>query len=394
MIIRMKDHLKEDIRFVMKTELLSGNGIAEELPKYLKSNAWNSIGLVVDRGLFEKNNYAKEVLKILKEELKEVVLAINEMPEPSYDYLDRMKSKVRDYDLDCLVAIGGGSTLDLAKGLAVLKTNEGKAISYRGFGKVKNKPLPVVALPSTAGTGSEVTPYAVFIDTEEKWKFGINTEYNYPRLAFCDPKFLDSCSLNIFASAGMDAMTHALESFAAKNATFLSKMFSIRAFKLLFENLMKISEGDRSKETKLSLLIGSSCAGIALMNSGAGPAGALSYPLGVYFDVPHGLAGSVFLPDVIKYNVENGYDGYSELYDIAFVNKEINEKEKSLRFADEIKNLSKELGIPDNLKGFGVKTEKDIELILINSMQLKAAFEQNPVQFGKEEIEKLIYSLA
>ena len=389
----MKDYLKENIRFVMKTELILGDGSAKQLPAHLKSRSWGRIGLVIDRGLYDGNNYAREIVELLESSLERVVLLVNEMAEPTYDYLDKVKERFAKDALDCFVGIGGGSTLDLSKGCATLKTNEGKAIDYRGFDKVKNIPLPVVALPSTAGTGSEVTPYAVFIDTQKKWKFGINTEYNYPRLALYDPGFLDSCPPKIFASAGMDAMTHTLESFAAKNATSLSRLFSMRAFKLLFENLKKVPRGDISTGTKLHLLVGSGCAGIALMNSGAGPSGALSYPLGVYFDVPHGLAGSVFLPAVIKYNVEKGYTEYSELYDLVFDNELISSTEKSMLFAAEIETLSGELGIPTNLKGFGVRTEEDLKLIIENSMQLKAAFEQNPVEFGKEEIEKIIYSL-
>ena len=389
----MKDYKKENIRFVMKTELVVGEGSAKGLPELLKTNGWERIGLVIDKGLYDNNNYIKEIATLLEKSLGRFILLINEMPEPTYDYLDEVKTLFAADDLDCFVGIGGGSTLDLAKGCATLKTNPGKAIEYRGFGKVKNQPLPVVALPSTAGTGSEVTPYAVFIDTAAKWKFGINTEYNYPRLAVYDPGFLDSCPARIYASAGMDAMTHTLESFAAKNATALSRIFSMKAFGLLFENLKKAAAGDRSTGMKLNLLVGAGCAGAALMKSGAGPSGALSYPLGVYFDVPHGLAGSVFLPAVIKYNVENGYAAYSELYDMVFPGGKISAAEKSVRFADEIEKLSRELGIPTDLKGFGVKTENDLKMIIDNSMQLEAAFKQNPVPFGKEEIKKVVYSL-
>ncbi len=389
----MRDYLKEKIRFVMRTEILIGDGIAKDLPKHLRENCWNKIGLVVDKGLYEKNDYVKEIIEILHAQLKQVILLISEVPEPTYDYLDKVKTEFKNCELDCFVGIGGGSALDLTKGLATLKMNPGPAINYRGFGKVKNVPLPVVALPSTAGTGSEVTPYAVFIDTVENWKFGINTEYNYPKLALYDPKFLDSCPARIFASAGMDAIAHALESFVAKNATFLSRMFSSHAFKLLFENLKKIIKGDRSTETKLNLLIGSGCASLSMMNSGLGPAGALSYPLGVYFDVPHGLANSVFLPGVIKFNVENGCDAYSQLYDLVFEKNSSSVLEKSIRFAEEIKKLSDELGIPTELKGFGVKDQKDADLIIDNSLQLKGALEQNPVEFGKQQIEQLVYSL-
>ncbi len=390
----MKDHLTEKVRFVMKTETVMGDGIAMELPTQLGAWGWSRIGLVVDRGLYDHNDYAKHVTEMLQKELEHVTLLVCDMPEPTYDYLDEVRTTFSGQNLHCFVGIGGGSTLDLSKGLATLMTNTGPAIDYRGFGKVKNTPLPVVALPSTAGTGSEVTPYAVFIDTAEKWKFGINTEHNYPKLALYDPRLLDSCPDRIYASAGMDAMTHTLESFVAKNATIVSRIFSKQAFKLLFENLKKVAGGDRSTEVKLNLLLGAGCAGVALMNSGAGPAGALSYPLGVYYDVPHGLAGSVFLPAVIKHNVENRYTDYAQLHDLVFEDTSATDVEKSIRFADEIKQLSDELGIPTELGGFGVRSVEDSKRIIDHSMQLKAAFEQNPVTFGKPEIEKIVYALS
>jgi alcohol dehydrogenase class IV len=374
----MKDYLKENIRFVMRTELLSGVGIARDLPQQLKNNSWNRVGLVIDKGLADNNQYVAEVINIMKKSLDTVVLVYCELPEPTYDYLDEVKKLFTDYDLNCFVGIGGGSTLDLTKGLATLKTNV---------------PLPVVALPTTAGTGSEVTPYAVFIDTKDKWKFGINTEHNYPRLSLYDPLFLDSCTPGIYASAGMDAMTHTLESFVAKNATFYSRMYSRQAFRLLFINLKRIADGDRTAETKLKLLIGSGLAGVALMNSGAGPAGALSYPLGVYFDVPHGLAGSVFLPYVIRHNVEHGYTDYAELYDLVHDSSNLSKEKKSLIFADEIVRLCDSLGIPTSLSGFGVVSEENRKLIIDNAMQLKAAFEQNPINFGTDEITRVIYSM-
>ena len=389
----MKDYRKENISFVMKTELHAGDGIAKSLPDHLQKYKWNNIGVIIDKGLYKNNSYVKDIISLLDTKLVNVLTVINEMAEPTYDYLDELKLNFKDKKIDCFVGIGGGSTLDITKGLATLQTNKQKAINYRGMNKVTNIPLPVVALPSTAGTGSEVTPYAVFIDTEQKWKFGINSDYNYPRLAFYDSRFLDSCPTNIYASSGMDAMTHTLESYAAKNATTLSRSFSEKAFHLLFPNLKKISKNDRSTDTKLNLLVGSGCAGIALMNSGAGPSGALSYPLGVYFDVPHGLAGSVFLPPVIKYNVEQGYEEYSNLYDLIYPNTSKNSKEKSLDFADEIELLSNDLGIPTKLGGFGVKTNDDLYKIIDNAWQLKLAFEQNPVEFGKKQIEMITTNL-
>lgn len=389
----MKDYMKDSVRFVMRTDIRIGMNVSENLPDQLTVDNCRRIGCVIDKSLYDCNEYVKRIVSLCENRMDNVVLWMNEMPEPTYDHLDEAKKVFEGHDLDCFVAIGGGSTIDLTKGLATLMTNAGKAIDFRGFDKAKRRPLPVLAVPSTAGSGSEVTPYAVFIDTVEKWKFGINSEQNYPKIAFLDPHLLDSCPASVFASSGMDAMTHTLESFVAKNASILSRTFSRKAFALLYPNLKKIAGGDRSLETKLNLLVGADCAGIALMNSGAGPAGALSYPLGVYFHVPHGLAGSVFLPGVIRYNVEKGYLDYALLYDLLDEDRNASDKKKSYVFADRIEELSRGLGIPTELKGFGVQVTEDADLIIRNSMQLKAAFEQNPLPFGSEEIEKIVRNL-
>jgi len=389
----MKDYRIEAVNFVMRTEIMMGEGILKDITNHLKANRFENIGLVIDKELYASNPYCREIYRLLSDNLRQVVLVLNEMPEPTYDYLDEIKVNLQPYKIDCCVGVGGGSTIDLAKGLAVMQTNDGRAIQYRGFDQLQVPPIPTVAVPSTAGSGSEVTPYAVFIDTGEKWKFGINSTHNYPRFAVLDPKILESCPLQVFASSGMDAMTHALESFAANNASALSRMYSVRAFELLFKNLNRIAQGDKTVATIIDLQLGAALAGIALMNSGAGPAGALSYPLGVFFNVPHGLAGSVFLTGVIQYNVACGYTEYSTLYDRIHGPEHLTARQKSEAFVDDIQHLSRNLGIPVTLEGFGVHSKKDAQLICNNAMQLKAAFDQNPVEFGPQQIEQLIYSL-
>jgi alcohol dehydrogenase len=390
----MKDYTQETVRFVMKTEMLVGQGAAMKLPELLRERSWTKPALVVDKGVLEHNAYARQVIENVRQELDGAIVVPSEMPEPTYEYLDIAKTRIDGKSIDCIVGIGGGSTMDLSKGLASLATNPGPGITYRGFNKLVHPSLPVVALPTTAGSGSDVTPYAVFIDTGQRWKFGIISEFNYPRLSVYDSGFLDSCPASVFASSGMDAMTHTLESFVARNATKISRAFSIKAFELLFPSLSKIAAGDRSVATKLDVLVGSGIAGVALMNSGAGPSGALSYPLGVHFNVPHGLAGSVFLPQVIRFNVEKGYTDYATLQDlIPGSDLKGSAAEKSLRFAHEVEQLSARLGIPTTLAGFGVHTEEHLRSIIDNAWQLKAAFEQNPIPFGPAEIEQTVRAL-
>ncbi len=379
--------------FKLKTDMRFGIGISRNIGDLVANYNFRRLCLIVDSGVLNNNQIVHDLIGNLGRLSEIVKIFENKISEPDYDYLDNCKMEFATLEFEGIMAIGGGSTLDLTKGIAVLMRNPGKALNYRGFDLVKNPALPVIAVPTTAGTGSEVTPNAVFIDKNEKRKLGINTEYVRPKLAILDPLLSSSCPKGVTVSSGMDALTHALESFVAKSATPISRVFSKEAFSLIFNNLSRIVDDMDNVELRSKLLLGSYYAGIALMNSGAGPAGAMSYPLGVHFDVPHGLAGAVFLPQVIRLNVEMGCLAYAPLYElIEGAEQTLNEVEKNRRFAEAVNELCQRLSIPVSLKDFGV-SQKDISFLLEESFWLKAAIEQNPIPFTEREIKTVWESL-
>ncbi len=381
-----------DFRFFLSTDLRFGNNQCLKLPDYIKDLGHSKIALIIDNGVVNNQQVIK-CINSLKDNNISFDIYVNESVEPTYDYLEDFRKRFIGKSYDCLVGIGGGSTLDLTKGIATLLTNDGEAISFRGFPKLKNKPLPIIAIPTTAGTGSEVTYNAVFTDSKEKKKLGINSTLNFPSLAIIDPLIYIGMPEKAAISSGCDALVHTLESYVHKNNTPISRIFSKEAFRLLFNNLNRLLEDFNNTDIWGALSLGAYLAGIALINAGSGPSGAFSYPLGAVYKVPHGYAGAVFISKITKINVEKGYTDYADLYDlIEGADKTISNEDKNLKFAVELQNLMDKLKVPRNLRDFGLK-KPDIEFLLSQYDILKGAIDQNPIEITKEDCKKMFQEL-
>jgi alcohol dehydrogenase class IV len=335
------------------------------------------------------NPTCQDLLSKLQSKIRQVTIFESSVAEPDYDYLDGFKGQVSP-ELDILIGIGGGSTLDLTKAVSVLVTNEGPAINYRGFDRITKPGVPVVLLPTTAGTGSEVTPNAVFTDKREMRKLGINTALYLPKLALLDPMLTLSCPRSVTVASGMDSVVHGVESYVAMGATPMSRAFSRQALELLLNSLAQVVDDPNNIELRGQVQLGAYFAGIALMNSGAGPSGAMSYPLGVRFGVPHGLAGAVFLPKVVQFNVERGCVLYADLYDlIADGVDTLGRQEKAARFSGFLRDLCKRLSVPETLATFGFARE-DVKRFAEDTALLRGALEQNPVPFSVANVSDIV----
>lgn len=379
-------------QFRLSTNIFSGAGVALRLGEEAKSLGFSRVAVVVDSAVADQV-YVKKVLDSISFSGLHAEIHQNRAVEPSYNDLELLKNFFEGKDCHAIIGIGGGSTLDLAKGLAVLLRNDGPALSFRGFPNLKNRPVAVLALPTTAGTGSEVTFNAVFTDTNEKKKLGINSTSNFPVAAFLDPLLTSECPLAVSISSGADAMVHALESFVHRRHTPLSRLFSISAFALLFDNLTKLPTGLKDLNVRSNLQLGAYEAAVALMNSGSGPSGALSYPLGVHHKVPHGLAGAIFLPCITRFNVQAGYLDYAILYDtIPGSNPSLSKGEKSIQFVVALEGLWTKLGIPRRLSEFGL-TRPDVEALGGHYNFLKAAIAQNPIDLSEGEVRTMLKEL-
>lgn len=363
-----------------------GIGFSRGLPAFLSEKGFNNVVFLVDEGVAKHSPYYSGIKTIVENSVNTLhVEILRGTEEPDYDYLDVVAERVRAIpNVDVLVGIGGGSCLDITKAVGVLRTNKGRGIDYRGFDKVVNPGVPVIAIPTTAGTGSEVTINAVFTDKKEMKKLGINGRYLNATYAVLDAEWTMSCPLPAAVSSGIDALTHALESFMCRKATPLTRVFSTEAVRLLCLALPALVDDPANKEKRQQMLLGSYLAGIALFNSGSGISGALSYPIGVHFKVPHGIGGGVFLSSVVGFNIERGYFEFARLMDVIEQCPGLSDKEKSERFLALLKNLTAKLGVPEYLDQWGI-TKDNVEETARLMLPLQAAFDQNPVSFSAEK---------
>ena len=379
----------QQFSFLFYGNITFGKGAIGDVHNIINKEKYNNLGCVIDHRLLDLP-LIKRLIKSLKKETYIKIIECN-ISEPTYEKLEEKRLNSQEIDIDVFIGIGGGSALDMAKGLSVLYSNNGPAVTYRGFDQFKEPILPIIAIPTTAGTGSEITPNASFIDSEEKRKMGINGEAIRPKYAILDPELTLSCPKAPTISAGVDSLVHASEAFAAKKSNPMAKMFAREGFKLVFENLPLLVDDLGNIELREKVMYGAFLSAIALMNSGTGPAAAMSYPLGVHYGVPHGIGGGIFLPFVVEHNINHGFYEYGDLFCLAD-NKKISKKEKSIQFLDYLKDTWSSLDVPKNLNIFGLNRTGITEFV-DNTMDLKGALDQNPVSFYEKEINTVLKKL-
>ena len=235
---------KNNFNFALSTNVISGPNSINNVYQFLNEKNYKKIGLILDKNLYKNSNYIKNFLKKFKnKKISKKILYYDLFGEPTYQHLDLIINRLRrkrDNKFDCLIAIGGGSTIDFAKGIATLLKNSGSSLKYRGFPKNLNPSIPVIAIPSTTGTGAELAYNAVFIDLKSKMKLGINSKNNYPILSILDPKITANSPKNVILSSSLGALIRSIDTMFNKKSTMISRTFSENSFKLLFNNLPKV----------------------------------------------------------------------------------------------------------------------------------------------------------
>lgn len=220
-------------------------------------------------------------------------------PDPRIEVVEKSVEKAKKEGIDLIIGFGGGSSLDIAKVTSILLTNSGKIDGLFGIDLVPNPGIPVILVPTTAGTGSEVTPIAILSDTKEKLKKGIVSPFLFPEVAIVDPRLTIGLPPSVTAFTGMDALTHAIEAYASINATALTDLFAFRALELISQNIRVAYANGENLAARSNMMEGSLLAGIAFANAGVGAAHAFAYPLGGEFHLAHGLTNTLMLPYII-----------------------------------------------------------------------------------------------
>lgn len=374
--------MSEHFNFQLDNRLLYGVGRSRELPQLIAERGFSRVLVLVDEGVAKHSPYFREIAGLIGQHSTVEIEELRGTEEPDYDYLDAVASRLRaETRADLLIGIGGGSVMDIAKAVSVLLTNPGRGIDYRGFDRVQVPGVPTLLIPTTAGTGSEVTINAVFTNKQEMRKLGINGRYMNAEWALLDAEWTLSCPTSAAVSAGMDAVVHSVESFMCRQHNGLTRMFSREAFRLMYENLPCLLENPQDHAARQRLLLGAYLAGAGLFNSGSGIAGAFSYPLGVHFKIPHGICGAVFIASVVEYNVARGYDDYAELTKVVEGSGAPTREAAARRFAMLLRGLCDRMRVPRYLDEWGV-TRANAPEVAKMMLPLQAAFDQNPVPFS------------
>ena len=385
--------------FTLKTKVRSGVGIVTELPDFIKEKDFNKIGFVIDGNLYDVLPKLKRVVDNCQKQFDTVIVHLyREKSEPTYQYLDQVKWKFKKDGtslVDCIVGIGGGSAIDLAKGIATLITNHEPSITYRGFPTNLNPSIPVIAVPSTAGTGTELAYNAVFIDDESKTKLGINTPNNYPVLSILDPEIVSTAPKSAAIGSGVGALIRTLETLVSPRANAVSKMFSKEAFKQIINSFPVVIADPGNLEHWSRMQWGAYYSMAALSNSSGGPAGAISYYLSTQFNVPQGLGYGISGAKFARLNHSHGYYGYAELFDTLNHRPKTNvdDKEKSEFVITSIENVLKRLQVPTNLVSFGMSMENYDAFFEFCTKTAKGALDFNPIKFEENVIGQMLQKM-
>ncbi len=307
-------------------------------------------------------------------------------PEPTIESLDRCVAAVKKGGYDLLIGVGGGSSMDTTKGAAVLTVNGGSIRDYFGIDKVPQKGLPYILIATTAGTGAEISNNAVFLDTEQKLKAGAVSQYCLADVAIVDPMLTVSMPPSVTAATGIDALTHAIESYTAIKATPLTELWSLESIRLIGENLRSAVMRGSDLEARYNMALGSLMAGIALANASAGSIHALAYPLGGTYRVAHGISNAMMMPYVLQYNALSDVNKFAKIAEAMGESIEgLSPREAAMIAVDAVRQLSVDVGIPQRMRDVGVP-EEAIEAFVPGAMATARLMDNNPRKLTEKEV--------
>jgi alcohol dehydrogenase len=363
-------------------EIFLGEDALSLISSRLKSLKFSSGIVLVDSNVARQFRVL-EIVSFLSDEGFDIeIQTISLAGEPTYADLDREYQSLLRRNLDFIVAIGGGSLLDLSKGISVLATNEGPGITLRGLHTVLKPGLPLVVFPTTAGTGTEMTWTASFVDSESEIKMGINGDNMFPRFGVLDPKLLLGAPKKVLMSSALDTLVHAIEAVTSTMSNPFTKSLGKSAVEKVLGSLAEALKSEPSLECLEMLQVAASEAGLAMLNSSGGPASGISYPLGVHFKVPHGFAGGLLLPAVIRENLELGFEGYSFFEDAG---------SDGWKFLSRLENLYLEIEAPSDFSSWGFSSGSDLESIVKLTLDQRFAnLKLNPVPFQEQNVRNVL----
>ena len=376
-------------RFVLNETSYFGRGSREELSNEIKTRGFNKVLVVTDDSLI-KCGVAEKVTSVLDKAEIEYVVYSDIKPNPTVKNVQNGVAVCKETNADVIVAVGGGSVIDTAKGISIVMANPDRAdiVSLNGLSNTINKGMPLIALPTTHGTAAEVTINYVITDEERQIKMVCVDPHDIPALAIVDSELMETLPKSIAASTGMDALTHAVEGYITKGHNTMADMFHMKAIQLIFENL-PAAVNEKDEKAIENMALAQYIAGMGFSNVGLGIVHSMAHQLGAVYDTPHGLANTILLPTVMRFNGAVCADRFKEiLCGIGMSDaKELSDEEAIETFVGKIVELSKAVGITETVKDTGCK-EEDLEMLAEKAME-DPCKPGNPREVTKEDFIKL-----
>lgn len=347
--------------FFVHSDLTFGKDAVQALPGIIEAEGLKRVMVVYDGGV-KAAGIAQKVLQELNKVSGLVVTVFDGVePNPSNELIEKIYGIAKAEEVQGFVAIGGGSSIDSAKAVNVLMTNDGPIGQYGGIGMVKNPVLPLIAIPTTAGTSSEITNVTALTDTVAVCKYVVIDNKITPSHVICDPEFTRTMPKSVTAATGMDAITHAVESYISNMSNPLTKYNSIEGLKIFHKNLQRAVENGEDMEARENMMLGCIITGFGFSNANLGFVHGIAHTLSAHFGLPHGMANACVLPYVIAYNAPCCKAEMIELAKAIDLPLTGNEDEDILALSKELLAMTKALGIK-TLSEQGIK-ESDFDML-------------------------------
>ncbi|MGB5424088.1 MAG: iron-containing alcohol dehydrogenase [Desulfobacterales bacterium] len=381
-------NLLSPFSFALPTRIEYGTGAVEKLADELALINARRVMLITDVRLASSGVLSRFTTHLASKRIAYDIFARVEANPKDYNVEEGAKKAAFDKP-DCLVAIGGGSPIDCAKAINVVASNGGQVRDFEGYGKIPGDVLPLIAIPTTAGSGSEVTFSAVVTDSKEHFKFSIKDPKIAPRVALVDPEMTLSMPAALTAATGMDALTHAIEAYTANAAEPLSDAVALHAVELITTHLRAAVSDGLNIEARSGMLLGSLLAAIAFSHSDVAAVHCIAEALGGQYDLPHGVCNAVTLPAVMEYNLDYCVDRYARIA-LAMGLGDGSVESRARQAVAEVKKLAADIRLPE-FKKLGVK-EGDFEK-LANDSAANGSNRDNPRPMEKSDYLKVLMGL-
>ena len=372
-------------RIILNETSYFGYGSRSVLKDEIKKRGYKKALIVTQENILK--NVTDKVLEVLDGFDYELFMEIK--PNPTIKNVKDGVSRCKEINADYIIAIGGGSVIDTAKAIGIIMTNPefSNVVSLDGTAETKNKSLPIIAIPTTAGTAAEVTINYVITDEERVKKMVCVDPHDIPVLSIIDQELMMEMPKMVAASTGMDALTHAIEGFTTKAAWEMTDMFHLEAIKLIFNSIEK-AVNEKDKKAIENVGLGQYIAGMGFSNVGLGLVHAMAHPLGALYDTPHGIANAMLLPTVMEFNGEVCYERFRDiLKELGYPADKYTKEEVIKTFVNRIKDLSEEVGITTKITDYGAK-EEDFEMLADKAMN-DPCKPGNPREVDKETFVEL-----